>query len=128
MLVDIPGLTLGFLLIAAIVWFVVRIVKRQVALEDGLDSNRKSGLKLPRDQVEAAVKVELAHASKAAVGRNPPGNAHIPILVDDQIVGNLWEDADLSKLKVGSYWAGPRGQQVQLVKGDHVVGMIRVTV
>lgn len=70
----------------------------------------------------------LAKAKKGTAWTNPRGVKHIPIVVDDQIVGNLWQDEDLSKLGVGGYWAGPFGQQAELVSDGRVVGMIWVKV
>ena len=56
----------------------------------------------------------------------PAGVRQTPILVGDQIVGQLWEDADLKTLIIGSFWAGPWGVNVQLVKDGKVVGMVWV--
>jgi hypothetical protein len=85
-----------------------------------------SGQELARDKVEAAVKAALAKATKGTAWTSPRGVKHIPIMVDGQIVGNLWDDADLTKLEVGSYWAGPFGQHAELVSGGRVVGGIWV--
>jgi len=87
-----------------------------------------SGRQVARDKVEAAVRADLARATKGAQWTNPRGIAHIPLLVDGQIVGNLWRDANLTKLEIGSYWAGPFGQHVELVVNGEVVGMIWVKV
>ncbi len=125
MIVDTPGMILGLLLIVGVVGLVVYYYMKRRA---GDGANRKSGRVFARDEIEAAVKDKLAHATKAAAGRNPGSDAHIPILVDNRIVGRLWQDADLAKVKIGSHWAGPGGEHVQLVKGDQVVGMIRVNV
>jgi hypothetical protein len=49
---------------------------------------------------------------------------HIEIVVDNEIVGNLWEDVDLASLKLGSYWVTPMGIKAELETSDRVVGMI----
>ena len=87
-----------------------------------------SGRQVARDEVEAAVHIDLAHATKGTTWTNPRGVAHIPLLVDGQIVGSLWRDADLARLEIGSYWAGPFGEHVELIADGQVVGMIWVKV
>jgi hypothetical protein len=78
------------------------------------------------EKVEAAAKAALAKAKKGTAWSSRGGVAHTPILIGTEIVGQLWEDADLSKLQVGSFWAGPFGQKVELVSGTRVVGMMWV--
>jgi len=129
-IVDLPEMILGLLLIVSMVGLAVYYyMKRPASLERRYGHNEIGGDyggEVARDQVEVAVKVALAHATKAVAGRNPVGGAHIPILVDNHIIGNLWQDADLSKVKIGSYWRGPLGEHVRLVRGDQVVGMIHL--
>jgi hypothetical protein len=85
-----------------------------------------AGSEVVRERVEDNVKALLGKAKKDKAWTNPRGVKHIPLLVDDEIVGQLWQDADLAKLHVGSYWAGPFGQKVELIDGTHVVGMMWV--
>jgi hypothetical protein len=77
-------------------------------------------------KVEAAAKAALAKAKKGTPWSSRWGVTHTPILIGNEIVGQLWEDADLSKLQVGSFWAGTFGQKVELVNGTRVVGMMWV--
>jgi hypothetical protein len=44
------------------------------------------------------------------------------------MVGQLWRTADLKSLEIGSYWQGPWGVNVQLLKKGEVVGMLWVKV
>jgi hypothetical protein len=46
----------------------------------------------------------------------------------NDVVGNLWEDADLKGLEVGGYWAARFGVKVELVHDGKVVGMIWLNV
>jgi len=78
------------------------------------------------EKVEAAAKAVLAKAKKGTPWSSPRGVTHTPILMDSEIVGQLWEDADLTKLQIGSFWAGGFGQKVELVSGKRVVGMLWV--
>jgi hypothetical protein len=87
-----------------------------------------SGIQVDRGKVDAAVKETLSKAAKAKTWFTPAGVKHIPILIDDQVVGQLWEDADLKTLVIGGFWAGPWGVNVELVKDGKVVGMIWVKV
>jgi len=75
-----------------------------------------SGTKVDRSKVDAAVKQTLDKATKGQSWTNPGGVKLTPILVDSQIVGQIWEDADPKTLTVGSFWAGRWGVNVQLVK------------
>lgn len=77
-----------------------------------------------RDKVEADTRDALAKVKKGDAWTDPRGVKHIPLLLDGDIVGNLWEDVPLSDLKVGSYWAAAWGSKVELVHQDRVVGML----
>lgn len=85
-----------------------------------------SGQEVARDKVEDAVKTALGKATKGTVWTSPRGVKYTPITVDGQVVGHLWEDADLSALQVGAYWAGRFGQKVDLTKDNRVIGTIWV--
>lgn len=78
------------------------------------------------EKMETAAKAELAKAKKGTPWTSRMGVTHTPILIDNEIVGQLWEDADLTKLQIGSFWAAPFGQKVELVNGNRVVGMLWV--
>ena len=58
----------------------------------------------------------------------PEGPAPHPLVVDDQIVGNLWEDVDLAGLDLAGYWAVPNGVHAELALGQRIVGTIWVGV
>lgn len=85
-----------------------------------------SGTHISRSKIDAAVKETLDKATKGKSWTNPAGVTLTPILVDNQIVGQLWQNADLRRLAVGSYWAGRWGVNVQLVDNGNVVGMLWV--
>jgi hypothetical protein len=87
-----------------------------------------SGIEVDRGKVDAAVKETLNKATKGKIWTTPAGVKHTPILVDDQIVGQLWEDSDPKTLIIGAFWAGPWGVNVELVKDGKVVGMVWVKV
>ncbi|MGC8471503.1 MAG: hypothetical protein ACP5PM_04335 [Acidimicrobiales bacterium] len=83
---------------------------------------------LDRDEVTKETKAMLAKATKGDAWTDPKGRRHIPLLVDDQIVGNLWEDADLAGLDLAGYWAVPNGVHAELASGQRIVGTIWVGV
>lgn len=85
-----------------------------------------SGADVDRGKVDAAVKETLSKVTKGRTWTTPAGVKHTPILVDNQIVGQLWEDSDPNTLVMGSFWAGPWGVNVELVKDGKVVGMLWV--
>jgi hypothetical protein len=87
-----------------------------------------SGAEVDRGKVDAAVKETLSKATKGQLWTTPAGTKHTPLLVDNQVVGQLWEDADPKTLIMGAFWAGPWGVNVELVKDGKVVGMIWVKV
>lgn len=87
-----------------------------------------SGTQVDRSKVDAAVKQTLDKATKGESWTNPGGVKLTPILVDNEIVGQLWEDADPKTLTVGSSWSGPWGVNVELVKDGKVIGMLWVKV
>jgi hypothetical protein len=82
------------------------------------------GKEIPQTEVEKRVGEVLSGATKQAAWISPRGIRHFPIVSKGQVVGNLWEDIDLKEVKVGVYWAGPRGTRVELVKDTRVVGML----
>jgi hypothetical protein len=66
----------------------------------------------------------LRQAKKGNIWRNPRGILHIPLIIGNQIIGELWEDVDIKELEIGDYWYGKFGVKVQLVKDMRVVGML----
>jgi hypothetical protein len=87
-----------------------------------------SGAEVDRGKVDAVVKETLSKATKGQNWTTPAGTKRTPIMLDNQVVGQLWEDADLKTLTIGAFWAGPWGVNVELVRDDKVVGMIWVKV
>jgi hypothetical protein len=85
-----------------------------------------SGAEVDRGKVDAAVKETLSKATKGQLWTTPAGTKHTPLLLDNQVVGQLWEDADPKTLVIGAFWAGPWGVNVELVKDGKVVGMVWV--
>jgi hypothetical protein len=81
-----------------------------------------------RSKVDAVAKETLSKAIKGQTWATPAGVKHTPLLVDNQVVGQLWEDSDPKTLIMGSFWAGPWGTNVELVKDGKVVGMVWVKV
>ena len=87
-----------------------------------------SGAQVDASKVAAAAKEQLGKATEGQNWTAPNGAKLTQILVDNQIVGQLWQSADLTALEVGSYWQGPWGINVQLLKSGEVVGMMSVRV
>jgi hypothetical protein len=87
-----------------------------------------SGAEVDRGKVDAAVKETLNKATKGQLWTTPAGTKHTPLLIDNQVVGQLWEDADPKTLIMGAFWAAPWGASVELVKDEKVVGMLWVRV
>jgi hypothetical protein len=87
-----------------------------------------SGAQVDASKVAAAAKEQLGKATEGQNWTAPNGAQMTPILVDNQIVGQLWQSADLKTLEIGSFWQGPRGVNVQLLKSGEVVGMMWVSV
>jgi hypothetical protein len=85
-----------------------------------------SGAEVDRSKVDAAVKETLSKATKGQLWSTPAGTKHTPLLIDNQVVGQLWEDADLKTLIMGAFWSGPWGVNAELVKDGKVVGMVWV--
>lgn len=83
-----------------------------------------SGGQVDRSKVDAAAKQTLDKATEGQTWTNPGGVKLTPIMVGSDIVGQLWENANLKDLTVGSYWSGRWGVNVQLVKDGKVVGMM----
>jgi hypothetical protein len=87
-----------------------------------------AGVEVDRAKVDTAVKDTLNKANRGQSWTTPSLAKLTPILVDNEIVGQLWEDADPKTLTMGSFWAGPWGVNVQLVRDGRVVGMLWVKV
>lgn len=87
-----------------------------------------SGAEADRGKVDAAAKEILSKVTKGQLWTTPAGTKHTPLLLDNQVVGQLWEDADPRTLIIGAFWAGQWGVNVELVKDSKVVGMLWVKV
>jgi hypothetical protein len=87
-----------------------------------------SATQVDASKVAAAAKEQLGKATAGDTWTAPNGTKMTPILVDSQIVGRLWQSADLTTLETGSYWQGPWGLNVQLLKNGEVVGMMWVKI
>jgi hypothetical protein len=83
-----------------------------------------TGESVPESKVEEKLKEILPKATKGHTWTDGRGVKHIEIVVDNEIVGNLWEDVDLASLKLGGYWVTPMGIKAELESNDRVVGMI----
>ena len=81
-----------------------------------------SGKEVDRDTVEKNAEAVLSQATKGQAWTDPRGVKHIPIVVSGGVVGDLWEDVDLKKLRVGAYWAAGFGVKAELVQDGKVVG------
>ncbi len=82
---------------------------------------------MAKNNVEEKTKEILTKAKKGKGWVNPRGIRHIPLLVEDEIVGNLWEDVELKSLEIGTYWEKPCCVKVELLAKDKVVGMLWVS-
>ncbi|EHR78746.1 hypothetical protein OCC_05756 [Thermococcus litoralis DSM 5473] len=76
------------------------------------------------EEIKAKAKEVLSRVAKGAAWRCRCGSLHIPLIVEGQIIGELWEDVDPKEVEVGAYWFGRWGTKVQLVKDGRVVGFI----
>ena len=79
---------------------------------------------VPASKVEEKLKEKLSKATKGHTWKDGRGVKHIEIVVDNEVVGNLWEDVDLASLKLGGYWITSMGIKAELETNDKVVGMI----
>ncbi len=78
------------------------------------------------EEIKSRAKEALQNASKGTPWQNFWGPARIPIIVNGQIAGQLWEDVDLSEVEIGTYVQGMWGTRVQLLKDGRVVGFLRL--
>ncbi|WP_048147793.1 hypothetical protein [Palaeococcus ferrophilus] len=76
------------------------------------------------EEMRAKAREVLSKAIKGAAWRCRCGSLHVPLVVEGQIIGELWEDVDPKEVEVGAYWFGKWGTKVQLVKNGRVVGFI----
>jgi hypothetical protein len=79
---------------------------------------------IDRDKIERDIKDLLAKATKGKEWSDLNGIKHIPLIVNGQIVGNIWKEADLKSLKVGAYWTAKFGIKAELVNNKEVIGVI----
>jgi hypothetical protein len=79
------------------------------------------------DEKEKIGKDAVGLLSKVKKGKSwtsPNGIKHIPLLLGEDIVGNLWKDVDIKSLKIGDYWVKPCCTKIELIYKDEIVGMI----
>ncbi len=79
---------------------------------------------LDYEKIKADAKALLEKATKGEAWRSHCGVLHIPLIVEGNIVGELWEDVEIKDLDIGTYWYGKWGIKVQLIKNGRVVGFI----
>jgi len=79
-------------------------------------------------KIEKNAKDLLAKVKKGKSWTSLRGIKHIPLLVDDTIVGNLWKDVDLKSIKIGVYWITRCCVKVELVDKKEAVGMLWLNV
>ncbi len=76
------------------------------------------------EDIRAKAKDLLNKVVKGNVRRCPCGTEQYPLLVDNEIVGEIWEDVDPKNLDIGTYWYGKWGIRVHLVKDGKIVGSL----
>ena len=76
------------------------------------------------EKIKSEAKELLSKAKKGESWKCRCGTVHIPIVVNNEIIGELWKDVDLNNLEIGSYWYSRRGKKVQLVKDSEVIGFL----
>jgi hypothetical protein len=93
---------------------------------DTTSANYYRDEEIKRSTVEKEVTDVLGKATLGKPWADPQDVQHIPILLHDEVVGNLWEkhESSLHNLKIGGYWAARFGTRVELVKNYRVVGML----
>lgn len=75
-------------------------------------------------KIEKDAEALLNQAKKGKSWTSLNGIKHIPLLVGDTIVGNLWKDVDLKSIKIGVYWITRCCVKVELVDKKEAVGML----
>ena len=80
--------------------------------------------KVDRETVENKALQTLLNITTGEAWTSTGGVKHIPVMFNDEPVGNLWEEANLNELKIGTYWAGQFGIKTELVKDNDVIGML----
>ena len=76
------------------------------------------------EKIRAEAKTLLEKAIKGEAWRSRCGTLHIPLIVEGNIIGELWEDTEIKDLDIGTYWYGKWGIKVQLTKNGRIVGFI----
>ncbi|MDA8284764.1 MAG: hypothetical protein M0Z42_16075 [Actinomycetota bacterium] len=95
---------------------------RQAALGPRIQRRARPGQGRPGDQAPARQGHQRRRLDR------PAGRRHTPLVVNDQIVGNLWEQAGFPTLEVAAYWAAPFGVKAELTHDKKIVGMLWVNV
>jgi len=76
------------------------------------------------EEIKATARDLLEKVSKGAAWKCRCGTLHVPLLIEGEIIGELWEDVDPKEVEIGAYWYGRWGTKVQLVKDGRVVGFL----
>ena len=79
-----------------------------------------------RLQVEISARRLLATARKGRPFTTPRGVKRIPIEINGETYGTLWEDTDLGSVGLGAHWESQGGMRVELVRDGRVIGMMWV--
>lgn len=82
-----------------------------------------SGRHMAGSDAGSAVEANFAHAAGGNAWANARGTAHVPILTENEIVGNHGRKADFANVKFVSCAAGPFGEQIELAKCGGAVGL-----
>ncbi len=79
---------------------------------------------LDYERIKNYVKDVLSRARKGNVWRCRCGSIHIPLIVNNEIVGEIWEDVSLDKIEAGPYWYGRNCGKVHLVYNGRIIGFM----
>ncbi|QCK85621.1 hypothetical protein E8L99_07480 [Phreatobacter aquaticus] len=77
-----------------------------------------------REQVETSARQLLATARKGRPFTTQRGVKRIPIEINGETYGTLWEDTDLGLVGLGAHWESQGGMRVELVRDGRVIGMM----
>ncbi len=76
------------------------------------------------EDIVSKVKEILSKSSKGIGWKSKCGYTHIPIVFNNQIIGEISEDLDLETLSIGSYRYSKNCIKIQLIRDGEVVGFI----
>ncbi|WP_175059835.1 hypothetical protein [Thermococcus sp. 2319x1] len=75
-------------------------------------------------EIKAKARDLLEKISKGATWRCRCGSLHVPLLIEGEIIGGLWEDVEPGEVDIGAYRFGRWRTKVQLVKDGRMVGFL----